>query len=220
MSVSDNRSFFFAQLSHHDHMFTGRLKKKNRISISAPWWHFRELQACCCARWVPVYPVHYRQCEEQGGKQNSGNALYLTFQNETATFHQQRTCMPTCYSPGLVFLFPSTWLQSFFGCLLPRGCGHVSVYTVHVINTWHTDMEHWSVWNIYLYTLCHTGAFCWSFCCLSVGDKDKIVLIIYPSAWACCPDKISTMTNKTRKFYHLGWMWTSVAVRQWSRILF
>lgn len=90
-------------MSHHDHMFTGQRGLKKivfLVCILAPWRHFRELQACCCACSVPVYPAHK---EQEKNNADSGNALNLTCQKETATFQQLRTCMSICYSPGLVF---------------------------------------------------------------------------------------------------------------------
>lgn len=65
----------------------------------------------------------------------------------------------------------------FLGSLLPRGSGHVPVYTVHVIHTWYTDMlECCSMCDISLSSFCHAVA---SYCCLSVTHKGKFRIFFF-----------------------------------------
>lgn len=114
----------------------------------APWWHFRELLCMSGVRIPRARTTVWR------GKKNAD--FWKRFTSDLSKRNCHISAAEDAYAymlqPWSCFLFPSAWLQLFFGCLLPRGCGHISVYTVHVIDTWHANMleymEHLSLFSL------------------------------------------------------------------------
>lgn len=150
-------------------MFAGRYGLKKIVFLFcflAPWWHFRELLCMSGVRIPRARTTVWRKKKMQ----TSGNALHPTCQKETATFQQQRTRMRICYSPGLVFCSPPRDCSYSLAVCFPEAAA-TSLCTLCMWST-HDTPTCWSIWNIYLYSLCRTISFCWSSCCLSVGDKD------------------------------------------------